>query len=71
MLGLEQLPRVIEAYDISNISGTHAVGSLVCSVEGIPQKNRYRMFRIKTVEGSDEPGMMEKYEKYNELYKQM
>lgn len=58
VLGLEQLPRVIEAYDISNISGTHAVGSLVCSVEGIPQKNRYRMFRIKTVEGSDDPGMM-------------
>ncbi len=58
VLGLEQLPRVIEAYDISNISGTHAVGSLVCSVEGIPQKNRYRMFRVKTVTGSDDPGMM-------------
>ena len=57
-LGLDQPPRVIEAYDISNISGTHAVGSLVCSVDGIPQKNRYRMFRIKTVEGIDDPGMM-------------
>lgn len=57
-LGLEHPPRVIEAYDISNISGTLAVGSLVCSVDGIPQKNRYRMFRIKTVEGSDDPGMM-------------
>ena len=57
-LGLDQPPRVIEAYDISNISGTHAVGSLVCSVDGIPQKNRYRMFRIKTVEGVDDPGMM-------------
>ena len=57
-LGLDEPPRVIEAYDISNISGTHAVGSLVCSVDGIPQKNRYRMFRIKTVEGIDDPGMM-------------
>ena len=57
-LSLDRPPRVIEAYDISNISGTHAVGSLVCSVDGIPQKNRYRMFRIKTVEGSDDPGMM-------------
>ena len=57
-LGLEQPPRVIEAYDISNISGTHAVGSLVCSVDGVPQKNRYRMFRIETVEGIDDPGMM-------------
>ncbi len=58
VLGLDVPPRVIEAYDISNISGTHAVGSLVCSVEGIPQKNRYRMFRVKTVTGSDDPGMM-------------
>lgn len=57
-LGLDHLPRVIEAYDISNISGTLAVGSLVCSVDGIPQKNRYRMFRIKSVEGSDDPGMI-------------
>jgi excinuclease ABC subunit C len=57
-LGLDRPPRVIEAYDISNISGTHAVGSLVCSVDGIPRKNRYRMFRIKTVEGVDDPGMM-------------
>ena len=57
-LELDHPPRVIEAYDISNISGTLAVGSLVCSVDGIPQKNRYRMFRIKTVEGSDDPGMM-------------
>ena len=57
-LGLAQPPDVIEAYDISNISGTHAVGSLVCSVEGVPQKNRYRLFRIKTIEGSDDPAMM-------------
>ncbi len=57
-LGLNQPPTLIEAYDISNISGTHAVGSLVCSVEGVPQKNRYRLFRIKTIEGSDDPAMM-------------
>jgi excinuclease ABC subunit C len=57
-LGLDRPPRVIEAYDISNISGTHSVGSLVCSIDGIPQKNRYRMFRIQTVEGVDDPGMM-------------
>ncbi len=57
-LGLGGEPKVIEAYDISNISGTHAVGSLVCAVDGLPQKNRYRMFRIKTVQGIDDPGMM-------------
>ncbi len=57
-LDLAHPPRVIETYDISNISGTHAVGSMVCAVDGIPQKNRYRLFRIKTVTGSDDPAMM-------------
>ena len=58
VLRLDRPPRVIEAYDISNISGTHAVGSMVCAVDGVPHKNRYRLFRIKTVTGSDDPAMM-------------
>ena len=58
VLGLGRDPATIEACDISNISGTHAVGSLVCAVDGIPQKSRYRMFRIRTVAGSDDPRMM-------------
>ncbi|NKB24852.1 MAG: excinuclease ABC subunit UvrC [Kiritimatiellae bacterium] len=58
VLGLDVFPRIIECYDISNISGTYAVGSMVCSVDGLPQKNRYRLFRIKTVEDIDDPGMM-------------
>jgi len=58
VFGLEREPITIEAYDISNISGTHAVGSLVCAVDGVPSKSRYRMFRIKTVAGIDDPGMM-------------
>ena len=57
-LHLAVAPRVIECYDISNISGTHAVGSLVCAVDGMPAPNRYRLFRIRTVEGIDDPGMM-------------
>jgi excinuclease ABC subunit C len=57
-LCLPSAPRVIECYDISNISGTHAVGSLVCAVDGVPNRNRYRTFRIKTVEGIDDPRMM-------------
>lgn len=57
-LQLPHPPRVIETYDISNISGTFAVGSMVCAVDGMPQRNRYRLFRIKTVEGSDDPRMM-------------
>ncbi|HBA83226.1 MAG TPA: excinuclease ABC subunit C [Verrucomicrobia bacterium] len=58
VLHLERAPHVIEAYDISNISGTLAVASLVCAVDGVSAKNRYRLFRIKTVEGSDDPRMI-------------
>lgn len=58
VLGLATPPRVIEAYDISNIAGTLAVGSLVCAVAGMPHKQRYRRYRIRTVEGSDDPAMM-------------
>jgi excinuclease ABC subunit C len=57
-LGLSGPPRVIEAFDISNTFGTHAVASMVCAVDGMPQRNRYRRFRIRTVEGIDDPRMM-------------
>lgn len=57
-LNLPGLPRVIECFDISNISGSHAVGSMVVAVDGIPARNRYRRFRIKTVTGIDDPAMM-------------
>jgi len=57
-LRLPSAPHTIEAYDISNISGTYAVGSLVCAADGIPRRNRYRRFRIRTVEGRDDVAMM-------------
>ncbi|MCS6771563.1 MAG: excinuclease ABC subunit UvrC [Kiritimatiellae bacterium] len=57
-LNLNAPPRVIECFDISNISGTYAVGSMVVAVDGIPARNRYRRFRIKTVLGIDDPAMM-------------
>jgi excinuclease ABC subunit C len=57
-LGLERPARMIEAFDISNISGTFAVASLVCAVDGLPRRARYRRFRIRTVQGSDDPAMM-------------
>lgn len=57
-LKLEQLPQVIECFDISNISGTLAVASMVSAVKGVPAPQRYRRFRIKTVEGADDPAMM-------------
>lgn len=57
-LGLCAVPHVIEAFDISNISGVFAVASMVCSVDGLPRRNRYRRFKIRSVEGSDDPAMI-------------
>jgi excinuclease ABC subunit C len=58
VLALPRLPRVIECFDISTISGTHSVASLVSALDGMPQKNRYRRYRIRTVEGMNDPAMM-------------
>jgi excinuclease ABC subunit C len=57
-LHLRNAPKRIECFDISNIHGNLAVGSMVVFDEGEPDKNRYRRFRIKTVEGSDDFAMM-------------
>ena len=57
-LHLRNLPRRIEAFDISNLQGGDAVGSMVSFEEGRPDKDRYRHFKIKTVEGADDYGMM-------------
>ena len=58
LLGLTKPPHIIEAFDISNILGTLAVASMVSAVDGIPDRRRYRRFRIRTVEGADDPAMM-------------
>ena len=58
-LHLEKIPRRIEAFDISNYQGKYAVGSMVTFEDGKPAKERYRLFRIKTVPGADDYGMME------------
>ena len=58
LLQLEKLPQRIEAFDISNISGKEATGSMVSFFRGSPDKNNYRRFRIKTVEGIDDYKMI-------------
>jgi excinuclease ABC subunit C len=57
-LHLRNAPKRIECFDISNIQGNLAVGSMVVFDEGEPDKNRYRRFRIKTVAGADDFAMM-------------
>jgi len=58
LLKLDKLPQRIEAFDISNISGTLATGSMVSFYRAKPDKNNYRRFRIKTVQGIDDFQMM-------------
>jgi excinuclease ABC subunit C len=53
-LGLGAPPHRMECFDISNISTTHIVASMVCFLEGKPANYLYRRFRIKTVEGQDD-----------------
>lgn len=53
-LGLPAPPERIEGFDISNISGTFKVASLVSFRQGRPDRSNYRRFRIKTVEGQDD-----------------
>jgi excinuclease ABC subunit C len=57
-LDLPTLPNRIECYDISNIQGTSAVGSMVVFERGRPRNNEYRRFKIKTVEGANDFAMM-------------
>ncbi len=55
---LARAPRIIEAYDVSNISGTLAVGSLVVAAQGMPRPKLYRRFRIKALSAKDDASML-------------
>jgi excinuclease ABC subunit C len=56
-LGLDKLPRLVTAFDISNISGTDSVGSAVCFKDARPYKAGYRHFKIGT-EGTNDTAMI-------------
>ena len=58
VLGLKKIPARIEAFDISNIKGEGACGSMVTFRDGRPEKSKYRMFKIREVEGQDDYAMM-------------
>jgi excinuclease ABC subunit C len=57
-LGLGRAPERIECYDMSNIQGTSAVGSMVVFVNGKPEPHEYRRFRIRSGETPDDFRMM-------------
>lgn len=63
---LKNLPRRVECYDISNISGKEAVGSMVVSINGTIDKSEYKRFRIKFKKTPDDFGML-----YEVLYRRL
>ncbi len=58
-LEMERPPARIECYDISNIQGTAATGSMVVFAKGAPRKSDYRRFKIRNVDGADDYAMMQ------------
>ena len=59
VLRMDKLPRKIETYDISNISGEYMVAGMCVMQDGVIKKNLSRRFKIKTVYGQDDPKCME------------
>lgn len=59
VLRLDKLPRKIETYDISNISGEYIVAGMCVMSDGVIKRNLSRRFKIKTVYGQDDPRCME------------
>jgi excinuclease ABC subunit C len=59
VLGLTDPPLRIEAYDISTLQGTNTVSSMVVLEDGLPRRNDYRRFKIRTVDGQDDFASME------------
>lgn len=57
-LHLKKIPHRIEAFDISNIQGIDAVGSMIVFTGGEPNKNEYRKFKIRTPERPNDVGMI-------------
>ena len=57
-LNLKHFPKVIEGFDLSNISGSHAVGSMVVFENALAEKSRYRRYKISTVKGVDDYAML-------------
>src|SRR5205085_446653 len=53
-LQLPRPPAIMECFDISNISTTHVVASMVCFRNGQPDKDCYRRYRVRTVQGQDD-----------------
>ncbi len=72
ILNIKIIPNCIEAFDISNISGAEAVGSMIAFHNGKPVNSEYRNFRIKSVKGINDVAMMQEVvrRRYRRLLKE-
>ena len=71
-LNLKHFPEVIEGFDLSNISGSHAVGSMVVFENALAAKSKYRRYKISTVKGIDDYAMLREVmtRRYSRLLKE-
>jgi excinuclease ABC subunit C len=71
-LGLEGPPRVMECFDISNVSSNHIVASMVRFTNGQPDNQNYRRYRIRTVTGQDDFASMAEvvYRRYSRILRE-
>ena len=69
---LDEAPKMIECFDISHISGTFVVASMVQFVDGKPNKKGYRRYKIKSFEGNDDFRSMEEVvgRRYRRLHRE-
>ena len=58
ILKMNDLPEIIECFDISNIQGKHSVASMARFRHGAPEKNGYRRYKIKSFDSPNDPGMI-------------
>jgi excinuclease ABC subunit C len=58
LLDLPEIPERLEAIDISNLGASEPVGASVCFINGKPEKNEYRRYLIKTVQGQNDFAMI-------------
>ena len=66
---LKDAPKIIECFDISHVSGTFVVASMVRFVNGKPYRKGYRRYKIKSFEGNDDFRVMEEvvFRRYGRL----
>jgi len=71
-LQLQEVPVHIECFDNSNFQGSYPVSAMVCFKDGVPSKNDYRHYNVKTVEGINDFATMKEvvYRRYSRLIKE-